>query len=254
MFAADTYHLFQKYMRITWRMPLWTLFGLAQPLIWLIIFSDLFSEMAKLQGWPTASYANFFLPGVMVMTVLFGSAWAGVSLLRELNFGTVDKMMVTPIHRGAVLLSRVLHSAATVIIQCVVLLAVAFVMGLDLNMHAGQLAAGLVAVWTLGIGFASLSNGIAIVLRREEPLVVVGNFLTLPLMFFSSAMMPVKYMPQWIQWCATVNPINYAVEAARTMLVGSGDWAVFGPAFALVLLFAGAAFAWANFAFMRSRA
>lgn len=253
MFAADTYHLFAKYMRITWRMPMWTLFGLAQPLIWLIIFSDLFSAMAQLQGWPTTSYANFFLPGVMVMTVLFGSAWAGVSLLREINFGTVDKMMVTPIHRGVVLFSRVLHSAATVMIQCIFLLVVAFIMGLDLNASVLHLAAGLMAVWILGIGFAALSNGIAIVIRREEPLVVVGNFMTLPLMFFSSAMMPVKYMPEWIQWCAVVNPINYAVDAARTMLVGKGDWSVFGQGFAIVLVFAVLTFTWANFVFMRSR-
>ena len=253
MFAADTYHLFAKYMVITWRMPMWTLFGLAQPLIWLIIFSDLFAAMATLQGWPTTSYANFFLPGVMVMTVLFGSAWAGVSLLREINFGTVDKMMVTPIHRGSVLFSRVLHSAATVIIQCLVLLAVAFIMGLDLNTSPAMLIAGLAVVWTLGIGFAALSNGIAIVLRREEPLIVVGNFLTLPLMFFSSAMMPVKYLPEWIQWCAVVNPINYAVEANRTMMVGSGSWEVFGKGFVIVLVFAIATFTWANYMFMKSR-
>lgn len=254
MFATDTYHLFAKYMTITWRQPLWTLFGLAQPLIWLLIFSDLFSAMAQLQGWPTQNYATFFLPGVMVMTVLFGSAWAGVSLLREINFGTVDKMMVTPIHRGSVLFSRVLHSAATVMIQCLVLLAVAFVVDVKLNMNVLALAAGLLAVWTLGIGFAALSNGIAIVLRREEPLVVVGNFLTLPLMFFSSAMMPVKYMPEWIQVCAVVNPINYAVDAARTMFVGKVDWMIYGKGFVIVLLFAVAAFAWANHMFMKSRA
>ncbi|MBI5136766.1 MAG: ABC transporter permease [Nitrospirae bacterium] len=250
---ADTYYLFAKYMRITWRMPMWTLFGLAQPLIWLIIFSDLFSGMAKLQGWPTTSYANFFLPGVMVMTVLFGSAWAGVSLLREINLGAIDKMMVTPIHRGAVLLSRVTHAAATVILQCLVLIGVAYVMGLDLNGSPLKIGAGLVAVWTLGIGFAALSNGIAIVIRREEPLVIVGNFMTLPLMFFSSAMMPVIYMPEWIQVLAVVNPINYAVEAARTMLVGSGDWVVFGKGFGIVLAFTIATFTWANMTFMKSR-
>jgi ABC-2 type transport system permease protein len=250
---ADTYYLFVKYMRITWRMPMWTLFGLAQPLIWLIIFSDLFAAMAELQGWPTSSYANFFLPGVMVMTVLFGSAWAGVSLLREINLGAVDKMMVTPIHRGAVLLSRVMHAAATVMLQCLVLIAVAYVMGLDLNPSVLKIACGLISVWTLGIGFAALSNGIAIVIRREEPLIIVGNFMTLPLMFFSSAMMPVIYMPEWIQLLAVVNPINYAVEATRTMLVGSGDWVVFGKGFAIVLVFAIAAFAWANNRFMQSR-
>jgi len=250
---ADTYYLFAKYMRITWRMPMWTLFGLAQPLIWLIIFSDLFAEMASLQGWPTTSYANFFLPGVMVMTVLFGSAWAGVSLLREINLGAIDKMMVTPIHRGAVLLSRVMHAAATVMLQCLVLIAVAYVMGLDLNPSLLQIGCGLISVWTLGIGFAALSNGIAIVIRREEPLIIVGNFMTLPLMFFSSAMMPVIYMPEWIQFLAVGNPINYAVEATRTMLVGDGNWMVFGKGFAIVLVFAIAAFAWANNRFNQSR-
>ncbi len=249
---ADTYYLFAKYMRITWRMPMWTLFGLAQPLIWLLIFSDLFSAMADLQGWPTTSYANFFLPGVMVMTVLFGSAWAGVSLLREINLGAVDKMMVTPINRGAVLLSRVMHAAATVMLQCLVLIVVAFIMGLDLNGPL-QIAAGLVSVWTLGIGFAALSNGIAIVIRREEPLIIVGNFMTLPLMFFSSAMMPVVYMPKWIQMLAVVNPINYAVNAARTMLVGPGDWMVFGKGFGIVLVFAIVTFTWANWTFNKSR-
>ena len=250
---ADTYYLFAKYMRITWRMPMWTLFGLAQPLIWLLIFSDLFSAMAELQGWPTTSYANFFLPGVMVMTVLFGSAWAGVSLLREINLGAVDKMMVTPINRGAVLLSRVLHAAATVMLQCLVLVGVAFIMGLDLNANPMHIVAGLVSVWTLGIGFAALSNGIAIVIRREEPLIIVGNFMTLPLMFFSSAMMPVKYMPEWIQMLAVVNPINYAVDAARTMLVGQGDWMIFGKGFGIVLVFAIATFTWANITFNKSR-
>jgi len=63
----------------------------------------------------------------------------------------------------------------------------------------------------------------------------------------------VQYMPQWIQWCAVVNPINYAVEAARNMLVGKGDWAAFGPGYAIVLGFAIAAFLWANFVFMRGR-
>ncbi|MDH4275385.1 MAG: ABC transporter permease, partial [Gammaproteobacteria bacterium] len=103
----DTWHLFKKYLRISMRMPMWTVFGLIQPLLWLIIFSSLFAGFATMPGFPAASYIDYFLPGVIVMTVLFGSSWSGVSLLREINAGTVARMLVSPVSRTAIVLSRV---------------------------------------------------------------------------------------------------------------------------------------------------
>ncbi|HHM06120.1 MAG TPA: ABC transporter permease [Gammaproteobacteria bacterium] len=246
---ADTWHLFNKYMKITVRMPMWTLFTLVQPLIWLIIFGQLFKNMVQLPGWPAGSYMDFFVPGVLIMTVLFGSSWSGVSLLREIQSGTVDKMLVSPVSRVAIVLSRVLHSTAQVLAQVAVMLLVAALVGAKLNWNPVYLLLAMAVVLLLGLCFAAISNGFAIMLQREEPLVMIGNLMTLPLMFFSTALVPKEFMPAWIQYVATINPINYAVEAVRAVLVGTPDVGAFATPFLVLLVVTAVAVFWAVSAF-----
>lgn len=241
---ADTWHLFNKYMIITLRMPLWSLFTLIQPLIWLIIFGQLFGRFVQAEN-----YMDFMVPGILIMTVLFGSSWSGVSLLREISAGTVDKMLVSPVSRVAIVLSRVMHSAVQVIAQALIILIVAWSMGSTITMNPVQLLLGLIVIFLLGVGFAAISNGFAITLQREEPLVMIGNLMTLPLMFFSSALVPKAFMPDWINLISIVNPISYAVESVRAVLVATPDFAMFAKGFAVILVFAGATLAWAVTAF-----
>lgn len=250
---ADTWHLFNKYMRISIRMPLWSLFSLIQPLIWLIIFGQLFSNMANIPGFPTQNYTDFFLPGVIIMTVLFGSSWSGVSLLREITAGTVDKMLVSPVSRISIVLSRLLHSAAQVIVQVIIILIIAAFMGAQLNYSPVGILLALFAVLLLALSFAALSNGFAILLQREEPLVIIGNMMTLPLMFFSTALVPIAFMPEWIQYISVINPINYAVEAVRAVLVGEYDFAAFQKGILVLLVFTAATMFWAIRAFSALR-
>jgi ABC-2 type transport system permease protein len=241
---ADTWHLFNKYMIITLRMPMWSLFTLIQPLIWLIIFGQLFGRFVQ-----SEHYMDFMVPGILIMTVLFGSSWSGVSLLREISAGTVDKMLVSPVSRIAIVLSRVLHSAVQVIAQAIVILLVAWAMGSSINFNPLYLLLGMLVVFLLGVGFAALSNGFAITLQREEPLVMIGNMMTLPLMFFSSALVPEQFMPDWIQYVSVINPITYAVEAVRAVITSTPDLSLFVKGFVVMLLFAGATLAWAVTAF-----
>lgn len=241
---ADTWHLFNKYMIITLRMPLWTLFTLIQPLIWLIIFGQLFGRFVQ-----TDNYIDFMVPGILIMTVLFGSSWSGVSLLREISAGTVDKLLVSPVSRVAIVLSRVLHSAVQVIAQALIILIVAWVMDSSLTMNLLYIFLAMLVVFLLGVGFAAISNGFAITLQREEPLVMIGNLMTLPLMFFSSALVPKQFMPDWIQYISLINPITYAVEAVRAVLIAPPDFAVYFKGLAVMLVFAGATLAWAVTAF-----
>ena len=245
---ADTWYLFNKYFRITMRMPLWSLFTLIQPLIWLFIFGALFQNFADLPGFPADSYIDFFVPGVLIMTVLFGSSWSGVSLLREITAGTVDKMLVSPVSRTSIVLSRVLHSAVQVVAQTFLILVVAWIIGADVSMNPLDVLGALVIVLLLGVSFASISNGLAITLEREEPLVVIGNMMTLPLMFFSTALVPVDFMPGWIRYITVINPIDYAVTSVRSVLVeSSGD--PFAVGLIVLALFAVATLAWAISAF-----
>jgi ABC-2 type transport system permease protein len=156
---TDTWYLFLKYSRITLRMPMWTLFGLVQPLIWLVIFGQLFAHFAKMAGFPSESYLDFLAPGIVVMTVLFGSSWAGVNLLREITYGTIEKMMVTAVNRPAMVLSRVLHNGVLVVLQVTIVLLVAAMLGAKIHVGASGLGLLFVTVFGMGIGFSSLSNG-----------------------------------------------------------------------------------------------
>jgi ABC-2 type transport system permease protein len=241
---ADTWHLFNKYMLITLRMPLWSLFTLVQPLIWLIIFAQLFGRFVQ-----TENYMDFMVPGILIMTVLFGSSWSGVSLLREISAGTVDKMLVSPVSRVAIVLSRVLHSAVQVIAQALIILIVAWMMGSTVTTNIAYVLLGMLIVFLMGVGFAAISNGFAITLQREEPLVMIGNLMTLPLMFFSSALVPKAYLPGWIEYVSMINPITYAVEGVRAVLLAPPDAFLFVRGLTVMLIFAGAALMWAVVAF-----
>lgn len=251
----DTWYLFIKYSRITVRMPWWSLFTLLQPLIWLLIFGQLFGNMSHLPGFPTNNYDKFFLPGVLIMTVLFGSSWSGVSLLREITSGTVDKLLVAPISRTAIVLSRILHSAVQVIAQTLLIILLAWIIGAAGGVGPVALAQTMVIILLLGLSFAAISNGLAILLQREEPLVMIGNLMTLPLMFLSSALVPKDFMPNWIQYIAFINPIDYAVESVRAVLLdgGSGDAGTYLKGLVVLAVFAAVTIGWAVTAFNAQR-
>ena len=245
---ADTWHLFLKYTKITLRMPMWTLFTLIQPLLWLIIFTQLFKNFVQAPA-GGGSYIDFFVPGVLVMTALFGSSWSGVSLLREITAGSVDKMLVSPVSRIAIVLSRVMHSAVQVVLQTLIIMLVAWLFGAKLNLGPVNLLLAMTSIFLLGVGLAALSNGFAIILQREEPLVMIGNLMTLPLMFLSTAMVPKPFMPGWIETISLINPITYAVESVRAVLIGSPDMGTYGLGAAVMLVFAGVSLSWAVSAF-----
>ncbi len=248
---VDTWYLLEKYLRLSVRMPLWTLFGLIQPLIWLVIFGQLFKTIGDLPGFPAGSYLEFLTPGILVMTVLFGSSWAGVNLLREINFKIIEKMLVTVVSRESIVLSRVLHSCLILLLQTWIILLVVLFMGVKIpGGFVGFLWCTLIA-GLLGMGFSSLSNGLAMLFKKEEPLVVMGNFMTLPVMFLSSAFIPKEFLPDWISVVSIINPVQYAVEAMQ--MAFGGQWATtyFATPMTVLLSFTMVTFGWATWLFKR---
>jgi len=222
-FIADSWHLFQRHLLATLRLPIWIAITLIQPVIWLGLFGQLFRRVVDIPGFETTSYIEFLTPGVVVMNALFGAAWSGMGLINDLQEGVVDRMLATPVRRGALIAARVLHASFTIGIQSLIILA----LGLALGAHfaSGILGAltTLIPAMLLGAAFAALSSGIALMTRREETLIAIVNFFGLPLSFLSASFMSAALMPDWVRMIATVNPVNWAVTAARAAVAG-GNW------------------------------
>jgi ABC-2 type transport system permease protein len=154
------------------------------------------------------------------MTSLFGSAWSGMGIIEDLTDGVMDRMLATPVNRAALISARVLHAALTAAVQSVIII----LFGMLLGARVGGGIAGFLAILLLGsmlgAGFSALSNGLALVTRREETLIAVVNFFGLPLTFLSTAFMASDLMPGWIRILAKGNPVNWAVDASRDSMLG----------------------------------
>src|SRR5947208_16225362 len=114
-FLNDTWHLFVRLMRATMRMPVFVVISIVQPILWVLLFGQLFRSVTTIQGFGASSYVQFLAPGISIMTALFGAAYSGMGLLGDIDRGVLDRLLATPVSRGALIAARVLSSAAQVV-------------------------------------------------------------------------------------------------------------------------------------------
>jgi len=219
-FLTDSSHLFVRLVRGSVRMPVWLIMSMVQPIIWMALFGQLFRVVATLPGFGGGSYIQFLAPGIVMMSVLFGAAWGGMGMIFDINFGVIDRLLATPVSRGAFIAARVMHASATACVQGLVILTMAFVLGARPAGGVVGLVLLLVAAALLAAAFGAASNGIALLTRRPETLAAVMNFTVLPMTFTSSMIMARDLMPGWIRTVSVINPVNWAVTVARTGFQG----------------------------------
>ncbi len=227
---AETRTLYVRSMRKLMRRPIALYFSLIQPIIWLLLFGQIFNRITRFPGAAHAfgdiSYFQFFMPAVILQTVLFGAGQSGIGILSDMDSGFLDKLLTTPIHRVAILLGRILGDLSRLVAQGVVIVLLAWIFGQaqEPRVHyvygvAGVLGALVIAL-LFGIGLAGLNIFIALRTRSTESTFLVSNFLTLPLLFTSSAQLPLELLPHWLQQTARFNPVTYAVNAMRFFFNG----------------------------------
>lgn len=221
---ADTWFQTIRHLKTQIRIPVYIFISLVQPIIWLALFTQVFKSLSNLPGLGTGSYLQFFLPGVVVMTVLFGSAWAGFGMLHDIDMGILSKMLATPVTRASILMSRVIASMAVLIIQAIMIFIIGVIMGVDLATGAPGVLFTIFLISLLGLGFAAFSNGLALLFKREEPLIGVISMATLPITFLSSAMMPPDLLPGWLDTARRFNPVDYAVVGVRDLVLHGYIW------------------------------
>ena len=234
-----------RYIRALVRQPAWIGISIVQPVIWLLLFGALFNRTADIPGFTAGSYIEFLTPGVIVMLAVSSAGWVGMTFIDDINRGTMDRLLVSPIWRGALNLGSVAQSVLTIVIQSVIVIALSLAVGAHFHNGVAGVAVLILTAGLLGAVFASLSNGVAVLTRQRETLIGIVTMVTLPLVFLSSALMQQSLLPGWIQSIARFNPVNWAAEAGRSASASHADWGLIATrtGFLVLLLLASAAFA-----------
>jgi ABC-2 type transport system permease protein len=221
-------YLTARSTRALWRQPAFAVATLVQPIIWLLLFGALFQGVADIPGFGAehGSYLEFITPGVVVMTALFSSGWAGTVYIDDMNRGVMDRLLASPVRRGAMMIGTLAYQGLTTVLQTLVVVGIAFLVGARFPGGVAGLAVTLLAAVLISVIVASLSNALALLLRSQEALIGISQFIVLPLQFLSSAIMDTALAPEWVQTIARYNPVDWAVVASREALSAATDWAV----------------------------
>jgi ABC-2 type transport system permease protein len=236
----QTWQVSLRYLRVFARQPAFLGITLTQPLIWLLLFGALFKAVTDIPGFDGDSYIDFLTPGVVVMLAVSSAGWTGMGFIEDINAGVMDRMLASPVWRGALNLGSVVQAVITVSIQTALILLLALALGAHYTNGIGGVLILILVAALLAAAFASLSNGVGVLARQRETLIGAVSLVLLPLTFLSSALMQQDLVPGWIQTVGEFNPVNWAVEAGRSAAMGDLDWGLVagrvGLLFALVVV------------------
>jgi ABC-2 type transport system permease protein len=238
--ARQTGYMTVRHLRELWRQPWFVGVALVQPVVWLLLFGALFKRVVEIPGFHGGSYIAFLAPAIVVMTALFNSAWSGMALIEDINRGVTARFLVSPVRREALIAGRIVKEAVVVVIQSLIIVALALAVGASFPGGPAGVAALFTISALLGATFGALSNGFGLIMRQEEALIGAVQFIVLPLTFLSATFLQANLMPRWMAHVADFNPVNWAVVAGRAATSAHQDWGlVASRAGFLALLLAG---------------
>jgi ABC-2 type transport system permease protein len=240
-----TLYMTMRHLRELWRQPWFVAVTLVQPVIWLLLFGALFKKVVEIPGFRGDSYIAFLAPGVVVMSAMFNSAWSGMGMIEDSNAGITARFLVSPVRREALIAGRLVKEGVVVVVQSLVIVALALIVGATFPGGVGGVAVLFVVSALLGAAFGGLSNGFALIMRQREALIGATQFILLPLTFLSTTFLQSNLMPHWIRHVADFNPVNWAVIAGRAATSSNPDWGLVATraGFLAALLLACLAFA-----------
>ena len=213
----DIFTIWLREMIRFWRAKSRVIGGLAMPFFYLAIMGVGFSGIiSSVSG---TSYMEFMLPGIIGMTLLFSSMFSGISVLIDKQFGFMKEILVAPISRWSIILGKTLGGSTTAMINGVVMLILALIIGINFSSIVGILFS-LLFMFLISVTFVSFGVAIASKMNDMSGFQVIMNFLIMPMFFLSGALFPIDKTPVWMQTIAHVDPLFYGVDGLRGSLIG----------------------------------
>lgn len=231
--VRQTWQVFLRSLRVLLRQPAFLLITIIQPVVWLLLFGALFKSVSRIPGFH-GTYIDFFTPGVVIMLAVFSAGWSGMGAVEDIQSGVMDRMLASPVWRGSLNAGAVLYSAFSMMIQAVLIIVLALILGADFKGGVIGVIVMMLVGALLATAVASLSNAVGLLGRQRETVIGTVSFFQLPLTFLSTGMMQKNLLPHWMQTAAKFNPVNWAVEAARSAAMERTDWGLVGERVALL--------------------
>jgi len=218
--------------------------SLIQPVIWIVLFGQVFQSLGALPQFGGAGYIDYLVPGILMMTVLYSGAWAGTGYIDDINSGVMDQYLTSPVSRSAIITGQLTQQLIINLAQSLVVLGIGWLAGARYPGGVGGMLAALGIATVLATIFCCASTAVALISRSQIALISLSQLIVLPATFLSTTMMPADLMPEWVQDVSRWNPMTWAVELGRGGLGGdypaNGWWQLGGLA-----VLAALAFVWA---------
>ncbi|MFF2379662.1 ABC transporter permease [Streptomyces sp. NPDC058108] len=191
-----------------------------QPALWLLIFGETFTRIKAI---PTGGipYLDYLAPGIIAQSAMFIAIFYGIMIIWERDAGILTKLLVTPTPRSALITGKAFAAGLKALIQALVVVVIAALLGVALTWNPLKLLGVAVAVVLGSAFFSCLSMTIAGIVLTRDRLMGIGQAITMPLFFGSNALYPVAVMPGWLQTVSRINPLSYQVDALRGLLLGT---------------------------------
>jgi len=208
---------------------------LAMPFFFLISFGFGMRQGFSIPQMPQLNYLNFLVPGIIGMTMLFNSMFAGISVLWDREFGFLKEILVAPVKRSAIVFGRIVGGITTALIQAILILVLSLFIGFKILNPFGIILAILFMV-LIGIGFIGLGVALASILETMESFSLINQLIIFPTFLLSGAFFPVSNLPKWLRLVSLINPLTYGVDGLRVSLIGFSQFPSILD-FAILLIF-----------------
>jgi len=239
----DTKSLLERYLTKLIRNPTLLATNLVTPVIFLVLFSQLLTKFGEFIPNAPGGYLAYLTPGVIMLNAMISAPLGGVSLANDLNSGFLSKMLLTQARRSAILLGRLVTDMLIAVAQSIITIVVAVLMGVQFSSGLPGILLILVTVAFFEFALSGIFLTVGIRTRKTETISALSGVLFFPLIFISSAMFPISFFPSWAQTFSNYNPVSYASDVTRDLVVGGLTFNSLASAYVLIGIIAFLTFA-----------
>ena len=201
--------------------PLELLTRAVQPVLWLMLFGEVMTQVRGVSP-GNLRYLDFLSAGILAQSVLFVAIFNGISVIWERDLGVLQRYLVSPAPRSALVMGKALSGSVRALAQAVIVYLLAFGLSVRIDPNPVKIM-GVVVVIALGAAlFSTFSLIIACLVKTRERFMGIGQVLTVPIFFASNAIYPLSLMPDWLRAISHVNPLTYEVDALRALMLAEG--------------------------------